>query len=196
MTTPLRTSLSSPLRISEIPVGRGDGWLGLTLCPGKKDRGHGWDRDLATDVGVVREWGATTVVTLIEEHEFHLLAIEALAEEVRRFDMEWLHLPIRDVDIPDGRFEQAWKESGPAIHERLDAGQRILIHCRGGLGRTGLVAALILVERGIEARSAIRCVRVVRPHAIETTAQERYVLGWPPGVRLPSETPPIAALAV
>lgn len=141
MTVLLKTSLSSPLRIAEISVSPLDGRLGLTLCPGKKDRSQGWDRDLATDVRAIRNWGATTVVTLIEEHEFCLLANETLAEEVRRCGMDWLHLPIRDVDIPDERFEQAWNVSGPAIHERLDAGQRVLIHCRGGLGRTGLVAA-------------------------------------------------------
>ncbi len=178
MTVLLKTSLSSPLRIAEISASPVDGRLGLTLCPGKKDSGHGWDRDLATDVRAIRNWGATTVLTLIEEHEFRLLAIETLAEEVRRCGMEWLHLPIRDVDIPDERFEQAWKVSVPAIHERLDTGQRILIHCRGGLGRTGLVAGLILVERGFDARSAIHRVRAARPHAIETSAQERYVLGW------------------
>ena len=176
MTVLLKTSLSSPLRIAEISVSPLDARLGLTLCPGKKDRSQGWDRDLATDVRAIRNWGATTILTLIEEHEFRLLAIETLAEEVRRFGMEWLHLPIRDVDIPDERFEKAWNVSGPAIHERLDAGQRILIHCRGGLGRTGLVAALILVERGTEPRSAIHRVRAARPHAIETNAQERYVL--------------------
>jgi ADP-ribosyl-[dinitrogen reductase] hydrolase len=44
------------------------------------------------------------------------------------------------------------------------------------LGRTGLVAGLILVERGCAPLDAIRQVRVSRPGAIETAAQERYVL--------------------
>jgi ADP-ribosyl-[dinitrogen reductase] hydrolase len=107
VTALLKTSHSSPLRIAETSVSPLDGRLGLTLCPGKKDRSQGWDQDLATDVRGVRNWGATTVLTLIEEHEFRLLAIEAFAEEVQRFGMEWLHLPIRDVDIPDERFEQS-----------------------------------------------------------------------------------------
>ena len=179
--TTLMTSLSSPLRIAEVLLGPGEGRLGLTLCPGKKDGGKGWNRDLKIDLEAIRTWGATTVITLIEDHEFSLLAVEALGDEVRRFGMEWLHFPIRDVDIPDERFAHAWKEARPVIHGRLNAGQRILIHCRGGLGRTGLVAALILVERGVEPRSAMRRVRAVRPHAIETTAQENYVLGWPLG---------------
>jgi protein-tyrosine phosphatase len=59
---------------------------------------------------------------------------------VRAHGMEWRHLPIRDVDVPDQRFEAAWALIGPELHDRLAAGDRILIHCRGGLGRTGLVA--------------------------------------------------------
>ncbi len=178
MSATLMTSVASPLRIADISVGPGDGHLGLTMCPGKKDLSRGWNRDLRTDVAEIRDWGATTVVTLIEMHEFGLLSIETLADEFRNQGMDWLHLPIRDVDIPDERFEHTWKVSGPLIHQRLDAAQRILIHCRGGLGRTGLVAALILIERGLEPWAAIRRVRRARRHAIETYEQEDYVLAW------------------
>ena len=73
MTATLMTSVSSPLRIAEVPVGPSEGCLGLTLCPGKKDRAQGWNRDLPTDLAAVRNWGAASVVTLIEEHEFRLL---------------------------------------------------------------------------------------------------------------------------
>lgn len=90
--------------------------------------------------------------------------------------MFWIHLPVRDVDVPDERFEHGWLTVGQEVHQRLDAGERILIHCRGGLGRTGLVAARILVERGCAPRDAVHRVRAVRPGAIETRAQEQYVL--------------------
>ena len=176
MSATVMTSVSSPLRIADISVGPGDGYLGLTLCPGKKDLSRGWNRDLRTDVAAIRDWGASAVVTLIEMHEFGLLSIETLEDEVRNQGMDWLHLPIRDVDIPDARFEHAWKASGPLIHQRLDAAQRILIHCRGGSGRTGLVAALVLVERGMEPWAAIGRVRGTRRHAIETTEKNDYVL--------------------
>jgi ADP-ribosyl-[dinitrogen reductase] hydrolase len=171
-----KNSQSSPLKIAEVLLGEGDGRLGLTLCPGKKDALYGWNRDLKEDMRVIRAWGASIVVTLIEDHEFQLLAIENLEQEVRVHGMEWRHLPIRDVDVPDQRFESAWEQTGAELHDRLDAGDRILIHCRGGLGRTGLVAGVLLVERGCDPGTAVRRVRAVRPNAIETAAQERYVL--------------------
>ena len=172
-----KNSDNSPLQIAEVVLEPGAGSLGLTLCPGKKDPGSNWNRDLGKDLEVIRHWGAATVVTLIEDHEFQMLGVQTIAKDVRDLGMSWLHLPIVDVSIPDHRFEDVWVIEGPKLHKRLDAGERILIHCRGGLGRTGLVAGRMLVERGCEPRIAIQRVRAVRPHAIETPAQERYVLG-------------------
>jgi ADP-ribosyl-[dinitrogen reductase] hydrolase len=172
----VQNSQTSPLQIAEVLLNPDEGSLGLTLCPGKKDGSRSWCRDLGEDLRVIRAWNATTVVTLIKDHEFQMLGIEALGQEVRDLGMDWIHLPIVDVSIPDRRFEDSWALIGPKLHARLDAGERVLIHCRGGLGRTGLVAALILVERGCDPYLAIRRVRAVRPHAIETPAQEQYVL--------------------
>ena len=59
----------------------------------------------------------------------------------------------------------------------LRRGSSILIHCRGDLGRAGMIAARLLVELGMDARSAIEAVCRVRPGAIETREQELHVLG-------------------
>ena len=173
---PLRTSQSSPLQIPELHCTPGNGRLGLTLCPGKKDPAGRWDRDLHADILAIRNWGASTVITLIEAHEFQLLGIEDLHTQVVSRGMHWVHLPIRDVDVPDERFGAVWPIASGDIHRRLDAGERLLIHCRGGLGRTGRLAALILTERGCDPRDAINRVRAARPNAIETAAQEAFVL--------------------
>jgi ADP-ribosylglycohydrolase/protein-tyrosine phosphatase len=171
----LQDSVSSPLHIAELQLGDGAGCLGLTICPGKKDS-FKWNRDLEEDLRAILKWGASTAVTLIERHEFELLKISRLGERVQKLGMRWIHLPIRDVDVPDQRFERAWSIAGPEIHDRIQKGEKIVIHCRGGLGRTGLVAGLILVERGCDPRKAVQIVRATRPGAIETAAQEQYVL--------------------
>ena len=171
----IKTSKNCPLQIGELQVDTGQGFLGLTLCPGKKDLGRHWDRDLDEDLQSIKKWGATTVVTLIEEHEFSMLHVETLGHAVGALCMDWIHLPIVDVSVPDKRFEVGWITVGPKLHARLDMGERILIHCRGGIGRTGLVAGLLLVERGIQTHTAIERVRQARPNAIETLEQEKYV---------------------
>ncbi len=176
-----RSIESSPLQIVEVAVGPKAGYLGLTMCPGMTDAGSRWMRDIGSDLEVIHDWGASTVVTLLEDHELRLLAVDAMESEVHYSGMKWLHLPIRDGAVPDKGFEDIWKTASKELHRRLDAGERILIHCRGGLsctgmGRTGMVACLILVEHGIQPREAIRRIRAVRPQDIETRAQKAYVM--------------------
>ena len=57
----------------------------------------------------------------------------------------------------------------------LRNGFDVLVHCKGGLGRAGMIAARLLVELGTPPEEAISQVRSVRPGAIETPTQERYV---------------------
>jgi ADP-ribosyl-[dinitrogen reductase] hydrolase len=175
------TSLSHRLIVAEVACG--PGVIGMTFCPGKKGSsayGEAWDRDLAIDLDAIDEWRPDIVVTLMEPHEFDLLRVPELgaAMELRRF--QWLHLPIEDVSIPDEAFERLWTWFGHLLRGRLDAGGRVLLHCRGGLGRTGLIAARLLVEFGQGPEIAMAAVRAVRPGAIETRAQEAYVRGLAP----------------
>jgi ADP-ribosyl-[dinitrogen reductase] hydrolase len=90
--------------------------------------------------------------------------------------MLWVHLPIVDVSTPDEVFEHHWEVAGHKLRTLLRSEQDILVHCRGGLGRAGTIAARLLVEFGMEPATAIRQVRTVRPGAIETSEQEKYVL--------------------
>jgi ADP-ribosyl-[dinitrogen reductase] hydrolase len=175
-----RTSVTHPLQIAVVTAGSRFGRVGITFCPGKYDR-HAmsgeWDRDLALDLDAVRDWGAAAVVTLLEPNELTLLRVERLGEEVLSRNMLWFHLPIVDVSIPDERFEREWDVAGEELRSILCRRFDVLVHCRGGLGRAGTIAARLLVELGMEPTIAIASVRAVRPGAIETSDQERFVLG-------------------
>ena len=171
----VRTSETDPLQIAEISLGRGS--IGLTICPGKKGPsvfGAPWDRNLRQDLEAIKAWGAVAVVTLMEEHEFELCCVPDLAYEIEAMGMDWYHLPIKDVDVPTEEFEPLWLYAGHRIRGHLAEGKKVLIHCRGGRGRTGIVAARLMIEQGHEPDDAIRHVRRVRPGAIETDAQEDY----------------------
>ena len=93
-----------------------------------------------------------------------------------RRNMLWFHLPIVDVSIPDEWFEEEWDTAGEELRSILHSGSDVLVHCRGGLGRAGTIAARLLVELGVEPATAIANVRRVRSGAIETSDQEKYVL--------------------
>jgi ADP-ribosyl-[dinitrogen reductase] hydrolase len=176
----LRTSVSHPLQIATVAAGAGLGSVGITFCPGKR-QSHAatgaWARDLDLDIAAVADWGAASVVSLVEDHELTALGVERLGEAVRLAHMEWQHLAIRDVSVPDAAFEADWQNVGPALCGQLRAGFNVLVHCKGGLGRAGMIAARLLIECGWQPGEALEAVRKVRPGAVETSAQEGYVLG-------------------
>jgi ADP-ribosyl-[dinitrogen reductase] hydrolase len=173
----VKTSATHPLRIDAVDVMPGMGRIGITFAPGKNDRtslSGPWARDLDTDLDIVAEWGASTLVTLIEPHEFPLLAITALGDRTMARGIEWVHRPIKDVDIPSEEFERAWPETSAYLRERLAAGKNIVVHCRGGLGRAGMISARLLVESGVDPNEAVSRVRAARPGTIQTDAQKRW----------------------
>ncbi len=173
-----RTSENRPLRIAAVTPGDGQGRIGLTLCPGKTDPGAfsgPTARDLDTDLDVIQRWGATAVVSLITGEEMDRLSVRDLPEAVRDRHMEWWHAPIPDGMPPGADFEAAWTVAGEAVRDRLRLGFDVLVHCKGGLGRAGTVAARLLVDLGEGPDQAIRRVREARQGAIENEAQEAHV---------------------
>jgi ADP-ribosyl-[dinitrogen reductase] hydrolase len=181
--TEVRTSATHPLRIDALPVGAGT--VGLTFCPGKRGpsaSGYAWHRDLAADLEVVRAWAPAAVVTLVEAHELTgVCRVPDLGERIRAAGLAWHHLPIVDLHAPDEAFVRTWRNGvGVRLGALLRAGERVLVHCRGGLGRAGTVAAMLAIDAGRSPDEAIVAVRRVRPGAIETAEQVRFVRRWAP----------------
>jgi ADP-ribosyl-[dinitrogen reductase] hydrolase len=176
-----RTSSSHPLRIDELALPGTNGLLGLTICPGKRQphaASGAWERDLEADLGVIAAWGAAAIVNLVEEQEMRALGVADTAQRLPE-GIDYYQLPIPDAGIPDAGWELAWQRVGPALRAGIAAGGRVLVHCKGGLGRTGLLAARILVEFGVPPADAVARVRAARPGAIETDEQLAYVLRLP-----------------
>jgi hypothetical protein len=174
----MRTSQTHPLQINAVDTGPGRGLIGITFAPGKQDaqaRTGSWSRDLTLDLGVIDAWKPKVVVTLLEDHELRGLRIPQLGVEVRKRNIEWLHIPIQDFNIPSRKFEADWMAHSLRLRAVLDSGENILIHCKGGLGRAGMISGRLLVELGESPDEAVAKVRAARPGAIETAAQENWV---------------------
>lgn len=177
----IRTSDTHPIRIDAVQPLGGWGIIGMSFCPGKTQtdaRTGSWHRDLEKDVARIREWGANSVLTLIERPEFAELNVSTLPCEIERQGMSWMHLPIRDMHPPGHSFMSQWNRYGKELVDQLATGKNVFIHCKGGLGRTGTIAACLLIESGIKHLEAIDCVRKARPKTIETVAQEFFVLTY------------------
>ena len=150
---PSKTSTSHPLRIDSVAVGELGGRIGLTFCPGKKqtDALSGvWDRSLDDDLKAIKAFDAVALVTLMPDSELQSLRVppHQIRDKASELSIEWYQLPIPDAGIPDQSFEDLWADAGLRLRALLKAGHNIVIHCKGGLGRTGTVAARLLVEFG------------------------------------------------
>lgn len=179
----MRTSETHPLYINEVTLPGVSGRIGITFCPGKKGEsftGPDWNRDLQADLDVIVDWGARTVITLLEDHEFEMLGVPALGAAITARRLSWCHLPIPDGAAPQVGFDEAWTPKRSEFADALRHGRRLLVHCRGGLGRAGTVACLLLMDQGMGWREAMAMVRSVRPGAVETRVQEDYLTGYSP----------------
>jgi protein-tyrosine phosphatase len=176
----VKTSESDPIRVDFLDEQPWRGRLGITFAPGKKNDSydlHRWDRDLDLDLIRMKEvYGVEVVVTVLEQDEMEWMEIDELGDEVRERGMEWMWFPIEDLDAPPGERFEEFMGLAREMLGRLDGGKVVAVHCRGGLGRSGMVAACLLSLRGMTPAAAIRCVRRARGEgAVEMEVQEEFV---------------------
>lgn len=175
------------IKVDTLIVPGVEGVIGMCACPGGR-RAQALDYDPATDLSrdlqTVASHGARLLVTLMEERELDMLGVHTLPLEVRRAGLDWKHLPITDMAAPTAVFERRWEHAREELHAALGAGEMIVLHCWAGLGRTGTVAAKLLVEFGMAPEAAILRVRDARRGTIQSRQQEKYVLKLKP----PEET--------
>ena len=126
-------------------------------------------------------------------------AIVDLREEARddeglltQHDIRLLHLPVRDHGPPS----QAQLLQGTRwVVDQLEAGGKVLIHCREGVGRSAVLACCVLMHQGESLTSALRLVKARRwgshPRRRQREALEQFAqLGWSPGPAAPPDPPP------
>lgn len=170
---------AAPLQVDFLPDAalRARGRLGLTCAPGLwwPSRGSHSDLLLRDDLAnLVHAHVATVLVTLLEQPE--IAALGDLRREARRAGLTWVHFPIPDMWIPAD--VPATRKLVERILRSLEGGDDVIVHCWAGLGRTGTIAAACLITRGMAPTAAMETVRVARDGAIQSQAQEQFVLGF------------------
>jgi protein-tyrosine phosphatase len=179
-------SASNPLRVDWLGVAdlSVTGRLGRTFLPGKNHRGESGlkhARSARIDAQQLRqEYGVDTLLLLNEDHEIarfvndvpppagpqNLMA--ALAEN----SIALLRLPIPDGGVPRPNQEDELRALLTDVAMLLRAGKNVAVACRGGIGRTGTLLGLVLIELGCSSTNAIVRVRAMKPECIDPGPQE------------------------
>lgn len=150
------------------------GTLALSPLPGRT-RHYGADRDR------LLAWRPDIVLTMCEMCELSRKGSASLGEDVTAHGGTWLHVPVADFGIPASGGD-VWDDISKQVRATLGRRGRVLVHCFGGCGRSGMAALRILVDGGMEPGHALAALRRARPCAVETDAQ----MNWATGGRLSS----------
>jgi len=144
-----------PLKFALMPRPRGGEWLAGEVL--------GW-----------RESGILTVVSLLEGNEAIELELENEEALCNSAGLYFISYPIPDRGVPEVR--AGFTELVTSLAERLRGGDSVAVHCRAGIGRSGLVSACVLGLLGVAPDAAFAMLSRTRGVAVpDTEAQAEWV---------------------
>jgi protein-tyrosine phosphatase len=147
------------------------GALVLTPCPGTKEA------TLDASLAQLKEQGVEAIVTALDDHELASKDVAALGGKTRALGMQWFQIEIEDDCAPGADFAAKWQAASPALHQVVDNGGKVAMHCMGGSGRTGLLAAHLLLEKSWDMSKIVQEVQALRPGAFTKPIQVEYING-------------------
>ena len=131
-------------------------WRGrLGILP--RPRGGDW---LSDETSAWREAGIDMVVSLLEPEEEAQLVLEGEAAAAAASGIAFKPFPIPDRGVPASR--ELVAELASAIVDALDMGKNVAVHCRQGIGRSGMIVGGVLVAAGKDLATALRTIKESR----------------------------------
>ena len=146
------------------PLTVGGGAVALSPIPGRSG-------NYEADLTAVLRWEPHLVLTMTTQIELDRMEAGALGEDLKSTGVDWVHLPVIDFGAPGAEVQAQWPEVSAKAAGVLTSGGRILVHCFGGCGRSGMVALRLMVEAGEDPAAALDRLRAARACAVERDAQ-------------------------
>ena len=158
------------------------GKIFLTCFPGRNGEKISFEENIfLKELNNFSSLNSNTVVTLVEDNEIEKLCDKKFfVRKIYSHNLKWIHMPIVDLKSPDNKFMDKWQTTKVLLKNDLIEGKNIILHCMGGKGRTGTIAAILLIEFGEKHEEAIKIVREKRKGAIETKEQEEFIFSYRP----------------
>ena len=161
------------ISISRIPIGKKN-LLGVSQFPGKNLQNIFDLSSFLKDLQIIKKQKVKIVVSLLPDNEKNKLGLDDFIWS--KEEVEYIQFPINDFSVPPKKKFNELKKLISFIKENLMLSKHVLIHCNGGKGRSGMIAALVL--KAMKEKDPIKKVREKVIGAIETEEQEIFVKDW------------------
>ena len=161
------------ISISWIPIGKKN-LLGVSQFPGKNLQIIFDLSSFLKDLQIIKNQKVKIVVSLLPDNEKNKLGLDDLIWS--KEEVEYIQFPINDFSVPPKKKFNELKKLISFIKKNLMLSKHVLIHCNGGKGRSGMIAALVL--KAMKEKDPIKKVREKVIGSIETEEQEIFVKDW------------------
>ena len=150
-------------------------WLreldGVRLAIMPRPRSGEW---LADEIAGWSRLGVQTVVSLLEQREVTELDLADEESLCRSANLHFISYPIPDRGVP--RDSVGFSQLVAVLEGSLRSGESVAVHCRAGIGRSGLLGACVLNAFGVDPDSAFGMLsRARRVSVPDTDAQIAWV---------------------
>lgn len=142
-------------------------WLGKLSILARPRPGD-W---LSDEVGGWRAASVHVVVSLLCDLEEIELGLTEEADVVQRNGLRFISFPIEDYAVPAS--EDTLRGLLTELDGLLTQGKNVGIHCRGGIGRSSLVAACLLVNSGLTVQESFQLITKSRGVTVPDTLDQR-----------------------
>jgi len=132
-------------------------------------RPHGGNR-LEDEIRSLHREGVDVLVSLLTEDENQELELTQEGALCRAQGMEFRSFAIPDRETPESK--EKFLRFIESLGKEADAGLRIVLHCRAGIGRSSLVAAALMVRAGFTADDAFDRISKARGHRVPDTGEQ------------------------
>ncbi|NXC46390.1 CDKN3 inhibitor, partial [Penelope pileata] len=164
-----------PLAVSWLPLAPAYASTFLGLCPLPGCRFKDVRRNLQKDIDELKSYGTQDIFVLCTKGELFKYRVPSLIDTYQQHGICVHHYPVVDGDTPDIATCCKILED---LRSCLEGNHKTIVHCYGGLGRSCLIAACLLLQLldVVTPQQAIDRLRDLRgPGAIQTIKQYNYI---------------------
>ncbi|MEO0342156.1 MAG: protein-tyrosine phosphatase family protein [Pseudomonadota bacterium] len=128
---------------------------------------------LAEDIAYYASVGVTQITSLIEKHEAAELGLQNEQQACQAAGLQFVSFPIQDYGLPE---RDAFVDLANQTRAQIEQGACVAIHCRAGIGRSGMLSCTILAPWLGSMKSAIEEVCAARRVAVPDTQEQRLFI--------------------